>query len=589
MRPHVCVLLLALARPGLASGEDLSISDRWLGSLVRPPPPPASVQPMSLELGPRGTPGTDPASRTPSRFEPRRGPADDPASVSLPAPAPETPRFPGFGPESIPDGFRVDGWAARLVLLPGEEVLEAETRLRLRPDSRDRTTYALWLDPAVEVLGIETPWGRLEVARRGPALTLELPYRPYRDLFEIRIRTRIEGPGTLPLLASGGLYAPVAAGPFPGGDLELVTPTGRSALVPGRLAGRAPDRFGTAHRFVLPVGALPGMQLGGWELAAGSRCELLVPLGLGAGAEEVVRFLDGVIARTAAILGLPDSGRLVAVVPEPGKAVPSRPGLLVLDPDQDWSRSWSSLAERAVHGLRGLDPGATAWVDEALARVLVRQAVPRGAAGAPPPRPEAFREGRMQPRPRGGWSRAVADWTEDSRSRGELVLRGLSRVLGPEGWKAVLAALGSRQGVPTGGDELQGLVSDPAARRYLQLVTDQGQGLDFRIEEIRAGAAVVRDGSEGSAFTTRVRLRLSRGLVLRAPVPVVLHTDLGKVSRRIAWERPDQEFEVTTRSRVRRVEIDPAGWYPDPDRANNRLAHHDLYTRSDTEERSRGG
>jgi hypothetical protein len=160
-----------------------------------------------------------------------------------------------------------------------------------------------------------------------------------------------------------------------------------------------------------------------------------------------------------------------------------------------------------------------------------------------------------------------------------VVLRALRAILGKDSFLQLIRSLYQRatQGLVTDSEALRVLVARPELDAFFRGVVARGHGLDFKVEEIRARGAQRHGDLQGDIYGTWVRLRLGRGEAFRGPVPVVLETDLGRVRKIIDWKQADTEMEFHTRSRVRRVQIDPGGWYPDPRPGNNTLAFEGFY------------
>jgi hypothetical protein len=150
-------------------------------------------------------------------------------------------------------------------------------------------------------------------------------------------------------------------------------------------------------------------------------------------------------------------------------------------------------------------------------------------------------------------------------------------VLGKQAFRELLVRLRDRAPQGSGTPELEVAVARPELAPFFRGVVARGHGLDFKVEEIQARAALRRGDLQGDVYRTRIRLRLGRGESFRGPVLLLLETDYGSVRKLVDWKQPDTEIEVQTRSRVRRVRIDPAGWYPDPRLGNNELAFDGNY------------
>lgn len=473
----------------------------------------------------------------------------------------------------------------RLLLASTGDRVEGRHRLRLAPRDPGRTRYRLWLGEEVEVLGVETPWGKVEVTRVGEALDFELPYRPYRESFEVEVRTRVEVSSSFPRLPV--LWSPGLPGPRPPTQLDLRLPAGRVALTTAALVERRPLSGGTQERRRFQAGALPDLRFGPWSVRSSSRVELLT-LEEGEGRTGPLGdFLEAVLARVDAVLGRAPGParvrpRLVVVERPRGLSLEASPGRVVLDPDDDsWRGSWLGLARRGVEARWPGGGGETGWADEAAIELLARAAT--RAAGQPAPRDQgAYREGPLGPPPRGGWNPARRRWQEACRVRGVRVLRGLRAILGADGLRSALTRLAAAPG-PRGTEALVDALPAEAggARDYVRKLAS-GRGLDFRVEEIRGSLGRTREGFQEAAFRTQVRLRLGRGMRFQqpVPVPVLVETDRETVRRVVEWERPDQQVVVDTMGRVRRVRVDPQGLFPDPRPENNQLTYAGRYPRT---------
>jgi hypothetical protein len=585
------VLLLALAglaasvAPARADDSAEAVALRFYGAGRRPAPPPPTHTEAPTWIAPDPGPGL-PVTRA----QPPPGPGgpggaffQPPAPDADPVPTPEEPAgpppqaFPGYAPEQAPASFQVSRRTILLKARPRVRQYDVEHRLAIRPLDQTLRRYRLWLDPQVELRGVETPWGTPQVARAGAALDIELPYAPYREEFEVRLRTRhATGPRRVHSLPAEVPWSPAPGGPEPPTELAVRVPHTWAPLVNGSPAGVDPREDGAVHRFVTRGATTPGVSVGPWTPLRGPRVDFLVPGRPSANDQALADFLERTAVLAAEAMGKPETWRLAVVLKPARGTVPQASGRLVLDPrDETWTESWDELARRALRAAWPVPVEEGSWLDEAVPAYL---AVIAAAQDGPPRWPEEPHVGvRLGPRPGRGWDRSTQRWARDSRRRGVPVLRALRAALGQEGFRDLLRELAARGPAPGTTEALQELVAGHDLDGFLRGVVSRGEAMDLRVEEILASDARRRGDFQGDVYHTRIRFRMSRGASFRGPVPVVIETDFGVLKRMLDWTKPDQELDLWTRSRVRRAIIDPERWYPDPNRSNNTLEFRGTY------------
>lgn len=572
-RARAAALLGALAlapalAPALAAGDPADeVARRFLGG-VRPAPPvrpaPAPEAPGE-QLGSRplfgaaGPPG--PAATSP-----------EPRALDPPRP------FPGRGAEQAPGDFRVLRRQVKVKARPVVGDLALEHHLELAPDRFTRTEYRFWLAAEAELSGVETPWGAPEVIRRGDEVLLRLAYAPYRDRFEVVWRTRVPAPRPLQELRRGQSWTPEAGGPVGAAEISVWTPPSWAALVEGELTAREAHGAGTVHHFRSPPGEPPLVLVGPWTPLAGPRVDLYALGAAGPGDQELLTRLDRVVALGARALDLPARYRLPVVLMPSGARPLTGGSLLLLDPDDaGWTRSWGELSRRVLAAAWGVPEQDADWVDEAVPAYLALLAEDQGG----PRWPQEVHPGvALEAPPKGGWSRARARWAERMRGRGVPVLRGLRALLGRDEFAALLVRLRARAPRGNGVEELRQALGRPDLDPFVRHVVERGASLDFQVVEVASSGALRRGDLQGDVYRTKVRLRLGRGARFAGPVALRIETDYGTLHRRLDWKRPDTELVLHTRSRVRRVEVDPERWYPDPHREDNVLAFQGAYGES---------
>lgn len=598
------VLLLALAGFAAASGTARAdggaeaVAMRFYGAARRPAPPPSRPEPAPIWAAPEPGPGG-----TVTRVSAPPGPGGPggafyqpppPAAVSEPAvaAAPDGPPpqpFPGYEAAQAPGTFHVGKREIRVRARPKLRQFDVEHRLTLRPVEQTTRAYRLWLDPAVELRGVDTPWGEPAVTRAGAALDIELPYAPYRSAFEVRFVTRhVVRSRRVHTLPGGMPWTPAPGGPEPPTELAVRVPHEWAPVVPAAPAGVEPRDDGAVHRFVTRAATTPGVSVGPWTAVSGPRVDFLVPGRPSENDQALAAFLERTAALAAEAMAKPATWRLAVVLKPARGRVPGAANRLVLDPrDQAWAESWDELARRALRAAWPVPEEEGAWLDEAVPAYLAVLAAARDQA---PRWPEQAHVGvRLGPRPGRGWDRSAQRWAVDSRRRGVPVLRALRAALGKDDFRALLASLAARGPSSSGTDALAQLVAGRGLEGFLRGVVTRGEAMDLRVEEIVASEARRRGDFQGDAYHTRIRFRMSRGAAYQGPVPVIIETDYGVIERVLDWTRPDHELDLWTRSRVRRVTVDPEGWYPDPHRKNNSLEFQGSYQLAGRSQRRSAG
>lgn len=487
--------------------------------------------------------------------------------------------FPGYEPANLPRGFRV---SRRSVAVKGRPLvgdLALDMRLTLVPDDFTRTEYRFWLDPSVELTRVEGPLGALEPERRGSECRLRFPYPPYRRELEIRFLGRWKTEGPVLSMPRRTPWIPEAGGPGPATEVRILAPTRWTGFAEGRLLAREARTGATLARFQTPGGVTPALGVGPWVGLSGRWVDLYSLGRLDRGDRELADFLDGCLELGRRATGFPEEGSRmpVVVLPDGFRPVVGPGTLLLAQSDEGWRQSWPELARRLLRAAWPVERSRGGWVDEAVPAYLAQVAGARGERPAWPG--ELAEDAPLGPPPEGDWERHWLSWAAQARVRGVRVLRALRGALGREAFLGLFRSLRQRagSGEGTGTEELRQLVARPSLDGFFRAVVTRGHGLDFKVEEIRARGARRRGDLQGDVYGTWVRLRLGRGEPFRGPVPLLLETDLGSVRKVVDWKRPDMELELHTRSRVRRVRIDPGGWYPDPRPDNNTLAFQGFY------------